>query len=384
MAKRLTDTCKWNKEWFMELPPEKKLLWIYLCDNCDHAGIWERNLKLASLQLGFTITEKTLQFFGDKLVLLADNKYFLKSFVSFQYGQLTETNNAHRAVIGRLKKYGVDPNDPGAHEPLGSPSRGAQEKDKEMEKDKSFSSPVLDLSSSSSSEENNKAIYNTQREQQIEFQRKCRAANLTCEIEYAAKGVDKDCRFDAVILRDGELAVILEFKKYIGREPRTDTKQLERYGSFGVPIFLIKRDDDLNDVVSELLKFLTIGFESKYCIKSIDSGAELRRQIWSAYKTAYLERYKTEPVRNATINSQVIALAKRLGKEAPEVVKFYVTHNKGFYVGQCHPVGLCLKDAEALRTQWARGKAITTNDVREFERRDHIRDLIESADRGEL
>lgn len=111
---------------------------------------------------------------------------------------------------------------------------------------------------------------------------------------------------------------------------------------------------------------------------------ELNRRIWLAYLEGYRQRYKTDPVRNATVNAQVVSLSRRLGEEAVEVVKFYLTHNKGFYVEKCHPIGLCLADAEALRTQWARGKTITRNDVRDFEQRDRTRSLLEQIDRGEL
>jgi len=41
MPKRLTATEKWNDPWFCGLNIEDKLFWIYLCDNCDHAGIYK-------------------------------------------------------------------------------------------------------------------------------------------------------------------------------------------------------------------------------------------------------------------------------------------------------------------------------------------------------
>jgi len=39
MAKRFTDTEKWNEDWFLEIINPHKLFWIYICDNCNHAGI---------------------------------------------------------------------------------------------------------------------------------------------------------------------------------------------------------------------------------------------------------------------------------------------------------------------------------------------------------
>ena len=45
MAYRLTDTAKWDDPWFIELKPNEKLLFNYLCDNCDTAGFYELSMK---------------------------------------------------------------------------------------------------------------------------------------------------------------------------------------------------------------------------------------------------------------------------------------------------------------------------------------------------
>ena len=44
MAYRFTDTNKWHDAWFSSLKPLEKLLFNYLCDNCDIAGFIEINL----------------------------------------------------------------------------------------------------------------------------------------------------------------------------------------------------------------------------------------------------------------------------------------------------------------------------------------------------
>ena len=93
------------------------------------------------------------------------------------------------------------------------------------------------------------------------------------------------------------------------------------------------------------------------------------RPTWEAYRAAYMNRYREEPIRNATVNAQLSQFVKRIPlDEAPLVAEFYLSHNAAFYVQQLHPVGLLLKDAEALRTQWARGRAITGTDARAVER----------------
>jgi len=101
--------------------------------------------------------------------------------------------------------------------------------------------------------------------------------------------------------------------------------------------------------------------------REVDRTKEISAQIWETYKTEYLRRYKTEPVRNASVNSKISQLAKRLGFDAVEVVKFFLTHNDQFYVKSMHSIGLCLANAEALHTQWKRGRAITGKDAKNFE-----------------
>lgn len=101
--------------------------------------------------------------------------------------------------------------------------------------------------------------------------------------------------------------------------------------------------------------------------------------IWEAYREAYFQRYQVEPVRNATTNSQCAALAKRLGEAAVEVVRFYLSHNDGYYLRSQHPIGLCLAQAESLHTQWQRGVAVTASQVRQFENQHNTKSAVEEA-----
>ena len=102
MAKRFTDNQKWSKSWFMDLTLEEKLLWIYMTDSCDHAGIWEVNWKLTSFMVGFQVTQLPKAF--DKQVeAIKDNKY-LDSHTIFDD---TYTDRA----IDLLKNYQTDNQD---------------------------------------------------------------------------------------------------------------------------------------------------------------------------------------------------------------------------------------------------------------------------------
>lgn len=83
------------------------------------------------------------------------------------------------------------------------------------------------------------------------------------------------------------------------------------------------------------------------------------RSTWNAYKTAFVNRYGTEPVRNSKVNSQIKQFVGRLGfEEAPSVAEFYVKSNEQFYAKKAHGVGYMLADAEKLRTEWATGKNV--------------------------
>lgn len=107
---------------------------------------------------------------------------------------------------------------------------------------------------------------------------------------------------------------------------------------------------------------------------------ELNRLIWKSYSETYFRRYKVEPVRNAQVNAKISALRARLGAEAVEVVAFYVHSNNAFYARSLHAIGLCLKDAESLRTQWVKGRAVTEADVRNLEKANRMQNTMDRID----
>jgi hypothetical protein len=128
MAKRFTDSEKWNHGWFRKLKPEMKCVWFFILDRCDHAGIYIHDIEAMCFNVGAEITTEEFEtVFGDKLQKFDSDKYHIKAFIEFQYGELSETNNAHKSVISKLKKLAPQ-------EPLKSPTSGAQ--DKEEDKDK--------------------------------------------------------------------------------------------------------------------------------------------------------------------------------------------------------------------------------------------------------
>lgn len=96
------------------------------------------------------------------------------------------------------------------------------------------------------------------------------------------------------------------------------------------------------------------------------SAADVGVMVWNAYAAAYKKRYDEPPTRNARINSQLALFVKRVpADEAPEIAAFYVGHGKAYYVEKGHPIGAMLSDAEWLRTQWKRGRRVTTTEARQ-------------------
>jgi len=86
---------------------------------------------------------------------------------------------------------------------------------------------------------------------------------------------------------------------------------------------------------------------------------------WEAYSAAFLEKYKTPPVRNLTVNSQLASFVKRVGEDlAPEVISFYVRHPGQFYSQAMHPISLALRDAEKLAAEYRSRRLITTAGAR--------------------
>jgi hypothetical protein len=107
--KRFTETTKWQDEWFQELEQHHKLFWSYICDNCDCAGVWKANLKLASFQVGHPLSAKELlAAFEKRIEDLGNGKWWIVSFISFQYGTLSDACAPHRRVMQVIANHGLE------------------------------------------------------------------------------------------------------------------------------------------------------------------------------------------------------------------------------------------------------------------------------------
>ena len=133
MAKRFTDSNKFNDSWYRRLSPLHKVIWEYLLSECNHAGILkDLDLELMSFKIGNTISQEDLELFkkDNRVIFLSETVLYIPKFITFQYGDLNQQNRAHASVIKELKKWKIK----APFMPLNNSLQGV--KDKEKEKDK--------------------------------------------------------------------------------------------------------------------------------------------------------------------------------------------------------------------------------------------------------
>lgn len=137
MAKRFTETKKWEDPWFQDLDPVLKCVWGFILDHCDNAGVWVVNTKLIGFMVGKNIAwDLVKKKFGNRLVEFAPGKIWVPKFIQFQYGELSPACKPHQKILGLLKSHGL----------LERYSKGIdtlqeEEEDKEEDKDQKEGEP---------------------------------------------------------------------------------------------------------------------------------------------------------------------------------------------------------------------------------------------------
>jgi len=138
MSKRLTDTDIWEKLWYRKLSPLNKLIWKYLLDSCNFVGIWEVDFEAMQFYMNTKITPNKIDKEITKRIHVLDNskRWFIPSFVGFQYGKLSDNNRVHKAVFSALKNKDLLEFVEAPSKGLTSPTLGLKDKDKEKDKEK--------------------------------------------------------------------------------------------------------------------------------------------------------------------------------------------------------------------------------------------------------
>jgi len=113
MAKRFTDTMKWNEDWYLDLSLHHKLFWIYICDNCDHAGIFKPNKRMFEILIGQTIDIKlflkVVNLGKSRIETLGNGRWYLTGFIEFQYGAFLNPNSkVHKSILKVLNNNDIN------------------------------------------------------------------------------------------------------------------------------------------------------------------------------------------------------------------------------------------------------------------------------------
>ena len=112
---KLTETLQWDKEWFMDLPMQYKLLWKYLNDKADWAGVWSLNHRVAEMHIGHPIEWENLPpSLEARIVRLDGSKWLLPEYIAFQTGNrvkspedLVSAKGIHSAIRKALIHHGL-------------------------------------------------------------------------------------------------------------------------------------------------------------------------------------------------------------------------------------------------------------------------------------
>lgn len=125
-----TVSVKWNDEWFSNLKPLEKLVFLYLTDRCDNAGFFEINKRVDAFLIGISEDDfiGLLKTVRKCYVASKDGKkVWLKNFLKHQRNfPLNPENNSHKQIINIImvnkENFEYDFNILGANEGLFSPT----------------------------------------------------------------------------------------------------------------------------------------------------------------------------------------------------------------------------------------------------------------------
>jgi len=105
MAVKFTDAKKWDDVWFSQLTLEQKVMFMYLCDECDIAGFLEVNEKIAALQTGVDDVRGAIESLS-KSVLYKDGYVWIKKHLKHQKNlPINIRNGAHKAIIKSIAEH---------------------------------------------------------------------------------------------------------------------------------------------------------------------------------------------------------------------------------------------------------------------------------------
>jgi len=105
---RITSTDKWKDDWFLNLSPYGKLVFMFLCDNCDDAGFYTLSASFMANQLRIAPKDvvSSTRALEDKISFNVDRKkVWIKNFLFYQKQLPLDINNQdHKKIKLMLEK----------------------------------------------------------------------------------------------------------------------------------------------------------------------------------------------------------------------------------------------------------------------------------------
>jgi len=104
MAKRFTDTDKWDKPWFRKLNPTQKCFVMYCFDKCDRSGVLNIDIEMIEFLIGDKVENIDCIFPENFKIIKMDesNKWFMPDFLKFQYESGLNSNKPAIVSIRKL------------------------------------------------------------------------------------------------------------------------------------------------------------------------------------------------------------------------------------------------------------------------------------------
>ena len=106
MSKRFIDSQIWADDWFCDLEPVHKLVYIYIFSNCDISGLMKINKKKIFFDIGSRFDfDKMQEALCDKIIF-REKSCLIKNYINIQYPKILKSPNAplHISVYNQIEK----------------------------------------------------------------------------------------------------------------------------------------------------------------------------------------------------------------------------------------------------------------------------------------
>lgn len=133
MAKRFTETEKWKDDWYLSLDNDTRIIYQWLIDNCNHAGIIKKEVTMLNYCCHTHVGVDDIPMMFPGRVYDCETFFFIPGFIKHQYPTgLTSDKPVVKSARSILEK---NVSFPIIKQSLGNHCETVKEKDKEKEMD---------------------------------------------------------------------------------------------------------------------------------------------------------------------------------------------------------------------------------------------------------